>query len=212
MHRLYSFSRIVIFGFFFVGLAAGCGAKDEQTGEAEAAPAPTGPAVVLEGGRLTIDGKPVALPGRVADWEAVLGKASRRETFAAEGPAAPIALAPVAQAPIALHIWDTKGILAYEQPGKGTVTKVAFVFDPNRATSGEVRLAPQSPFAGTLTLEQVPLSALSSPGQINERLKVGPLRQLPKFPFSWNMGYGPWTLTAITTSRGDGLVEVLVGE
>jgi hypothetical protein len=187
----------------------GCG----KNGDSEKSDAPANssaitdakPKVVLSQGRMTIDGKPAPLPGELAEWEALLGPTSRREALAAS----------TKEPAVNVYIWDQQGIVAVERPDLAQITKVTLAIEPpekSSASDGAAELVPFKRFPGSLTIDGVRVDVSSTPLKLNTELGGLQFAQLKRFPHSWNLAYGAWTITAITDVKGERLVEVAIGE
>lgn len=195
-------------GMLLVGIS-GCGQNgDGDKGGAPANSAATSeakPKIVLAQGRMTVDGKLAPLPGEVAEWEAVLGPTSRREALAASEK----------EPAVNVYIWDQQGIVAVERPDLAQITKVTLAIEPpakSSASDGAAEHLPSARFPGSLTVDGVRVDAATTPTKLNTQLSSMQFAQLKKFPHSWNLAYGAWTITAITDVKGERLVEVAIGE
>ncbi|RIK82113.1 MAG: hypothetical protein DCC68_07230 [Planctomycetota bacterium] len=198
-------------------VVVGCGTNDPSDKSPPAAIAArptapvskTSPTVALAQGRMTVNGKPVKLPGIIEAWEAALGPASRREVLAATE----------TEPFVNVHIWDAAGIVAVERPDLAQVTKVSFVFVPETAlavNAANRELTPQSAFSGALSIDGIAFDASTTPawlnGSIAEKFGGAKFEPLKRFPHSWNIAYAVWTVTALTDVKGEQLVEVAIGE
>lgn len=196
---------------------AGCGTSDSADSPPPAAigarpvaaPSKTSLAVALSQGRLTVGGHPVNLPGIVEAWEAALGPASRREALSATD----------TEPFVNVYVWDAAGIVAVERPDLAQVTKVSFVFVPEKARAANAangELVPKSAFSGALSIDGIAFDASTTPAKLNapiaEKFGGAKFEPLKRFPHSWNIAYAAWTVTALTDVKGEQLVEVSLGE
>lgn len=195
-------------GMLLVGVV-GCGTK--ENGEKSDPPANSTatsdakPKIVLAQGRMAIDGTPVPLPGAVAEWETVLGPVSRREALAASEK----------EPAVNVYIWDEHGLVAVERPDLAQITKVTLAIEPpakSSASDGASEHVPSKRFPGSLTIDGVQVNVATTPQKLNAELGGLQFAQLKKFPHSWNLAYGAWTITAITDVKGERLLELAIGE
>jgi len=182
-----------------VVLYAGCGGDD--------APPPAKPRSVgvhILDGKLTIDGRRVHLPCRRADFESLIGKPSRQQTFAAEGK----------QAPVNVHTWDDLGLYAHERPGRNLVTQLSFVLDRREKTVNPSELDqiwPAKNYGGPVVLEFAEIKRDTTPEALNAELKDQPLVKSERFPFTWTADSRDLRVKVLTQNGGTSILEVSVG-
>jgi hypothetical protein len=182
-----------------VVVLAGCGGHD--------APAPRKPRTVgvhILDGKLMLDGQRVQLPCRRADFETMIGNASRWQSFAAEGK----------QAPVNVYTWDDLGIYAHERPGRNLVTQLSFVLDRREKTvnpSDLDKIWPAKNYERPVVLEFVEIKPDATPEQLNAQLKDQPLARSERFPFTWTADSRDLRVKVLTQNGGKSILEVSVG-
>jgi hypothetical protein len=180
-------------------LLAGCGGGDS--------PGPRQPRKVgvhILDGKLTLDGRQVHLPCRRVDFENMVGKASRQQSFAAEGK----------QAPVNIHTWDELGFYAHERPGRNLVTQLSFVLDRRESTVNPSELDkiwPVKDYAQPVVLEFVEIKRDTSAERLNDQLKDQPLVRSERFPFTWTADSRDLRVKVLTQQGGKSILEVSVG-
>lgn len=115
---------------------------------------------------------------------------------------------------IAVHVWDDRGILAFERTDRRRVVKLSLALDrrdKGLSPSDADRYWPQSTYQGTILVDGAPVDAASDPVKINAQLNV-PFEPLDKFPFSWTRRAFGVSVTLVARPKQGGLVEFLVGE
>jgi hypothetical protein len=178
---------------------AGCGG-----GESSTSPKARTDGVHILNGKLTLDGRGVHLPCRRADLESLLGKASRQQSFAAEGK----------QAPVNVYTWDDFGIYAHERPGRNLVTQLSFVLDRREKTvnpSDLDQIWPAKNYQRPVVLEFVEIKRERTPEELNDQLKDQPLVRSDKFPFTWTADSRDVRVKVLTQNGGKSILEVSVG-
>lgn len=177
---------------------AGCG------GDAPPPREPRNVGVHILDGKLTLDGRRVHLPCRRADFESMVGKASRQQSFAAEGK----------QAPVNVYTWDDLGLYAHERPGRNLVTQLSFVLDRREKTvnpSDLDKIWPAKDFERPVVLEFVEIKRDATPEQLNAELKDQPLTRSERFPFTWTADSRGLRVKVLTQNGGKSILEVSVG-
>jgi hypothetical protein len=175
---------------------AGCSSKDEST--------KTRDGLIIARDRVEFDGQSLRLPCDRKDLLARLGEPSRTLDFpgAAGEPA------------ITVHVWDDRGILAFERSDRRRVVKLSLALDEREkglGASDADQYWPKSTYQGAIFVDGAPVDASSTPARINARLDA-PFSPLEKFPFSWSRRAFGLSVTLVARSKQTGLVELLVGE
>jgi hypothetical protein len=155
-------------------------------------------------GKLTLDGRRVHLPCRRVDLESLIGKASRQQSFAAEGK----------QAAVNVFTWDELGIYAHERPGRNLVTQLSFVLDRREKTVNPSELDkiwPAKNYERPVVLEFVEIKRELTPEELNKELKDQPLVRSDRFPFTWTADSRDLRVKVLTQNAGKSILEVSVG-
>lgn len=167
-------------------------------------PPPASAQCAVATGRLQLYGRLLTTAWTPSDLFDILGPPSRQQTYVAQAKAPPVTV----------HVWDDRGIFAYEQPERKRITQLTLVLAPRETTlnaSDRDSFWPTGIYTGGLVVEGCTWSAQSDPQQLNLELGDSPLTRLAKFPFTWTMTSRSLSITAVTPANSAGLLEVSIG-
>ncbi|HYE21606.1 MAG TPA: hypothetical protein VEA69_24385 [Tepidisphaeraceae bacterium] len=152
---------------------------------------PTNPAelkVAIEGHKLVINGKTIAVPCERAELEAALGKPDRESDLAN-----------------LILTWDHFGVIAYVRKDKGVVRQVTVVLDKDAP-----KFWPAKTFTGTLTLDGAPVTAKSTAEEINAA-KTGEKLRADKTMATWQVINYPDAIVTVQSPGEKGSKDAKVG-
>lgn len=156
--------------------------------------------LVVEQGKIIVDGRSFRFPCKTDELLDVLGEPSRREEHAAEGN----------RPDTVVMVWDERGIRCVEEPREHVISYLALVLDAGhrrRGPEADEAIRPSGDFRGTIRLAGADVRADATPESLSEQIADRRFTQSATFPFIWSMVYYDATVTVETDDAGKSIVE-----